>query len=60
LQQAYGFLFQDINWSSAEVMQQSRDKLIGNDIAFKELAPCWDVDRLVDYERYLKYTDEHR
>jgi len=51
-QQPYGFLFQDISWGSAEVMQQSRAKLDKNNIVFIELADCWDVDRLEDYQRY--------
>ena len=51
--QAHDFLFQDITWGSAVVMQQSRDRLIENDVVFEELATCWDVDRLEDYQRYL-------
>ncbi len=60
LQQAYDFLFQEISWGSAEVMQQSKNKLDENNISYKELATCWDIDRLEDYQRYLKSTDEHR
>ncbi len=52
MSQAHEFLFQDINWGSAEVMQQSRSKLDKNNIAYSELADCWDVDRLEDYQRY--------
>ena len=58
LQQAYDFLFQEISWGSAEVMQQSKNKLDENNISYKELATCWDIDRLEDYQRYLKSTDE--
>lgn len=50
----YEFLFQDISWGSAKVMQQTRNKLNDNNISFNELAPCWDIDRLEDYQRYLK------
>ena len=53
LQKPYEFLFQDISWGSAEVMQQSRSKLKKNGISFDELAMCWDIDRLEDYQRYL-------
>ena len=53
MRQAHDFLFQDIDWGSAEVMQQSRNKLALNNIVYKELATCWDVDRLEDYQRYL-------
>lgn len=54
LQKPYEFLFQDISWGSAEVMQQSRNKLNDNNISFNELDTCWDIDRLEDYQRYLK------
>lgn len=53
MQQAHDFLFQEISWGSAEVMQQSRNKLEINKFVYKELATCWDVDRLEDYQRYL-------
>ncbi len=55
MQCAYQFLFQDISWGGAEVMQQSRDRLNDNNINFEELASCWDIDRLEDYQRYLRY-----
>ena len=48
-------LFQDINWGTAEVMQQSRDRLNENNVSYKELETCWDVDHLEDYQRYLSY-----
>ena len=53
LQKPYEFLFKDINWGSAKVMSQSRSKLKKNSISFDELATCWDIDRLEDYQRYL-------
>ncbi len=53
MQHAHAFLFQDINWGSADVMQQTRNKLDENGVSFEELASCWDVDRLEDYQRYL-------
>ena len=52
-QQSHDFLFQDISWGSAEVMQQSRSQLDKNNVFYKELATCWDVDRVEDYQRYL-------
>jgi rSAM/selenodomain-associated transferase 1 len=57
LQQAYDFLFKDISWGSAEVMQQSCDILLSNDIAFTELHSCWDIDRIEDYQRYLSFRE---
>ena len=53
MRHAHGVLFKDIDWGSAEVMQQSRHKLKMNKIPFRELTTCWDVDRLEDYQRYL-------
>ena len=54
LAEAHVFLFRDISWGSAQVMQQSRDKLKLNNLRFTELESCWDVDRIEDYQRYLK------
>jgi len=56
MQQAHKFLFQKISWGSADVMQQTRNRLNENEVSFEELASCWDVDRLEDYQRYLKFT----
>lgn len=50
---AYDFLFKNISWGSDEVMQQSREVLQKNNINFTELAECWDVDSLNDYQRHL-------
>jgi hypothetical protein len=57
LQKPYEFLFQGIRWGSAEVMQQSRRKLKKNSISFNELATCWDIDRVEDYQRYLVFKE---
>ena len=56
MQQNHDALFQDINWGTTEVMQQSRDRLKEKNISYKALETCWDVDRLEDYQRYLEYT----
>ncbi|MBE9559449.1 MAG: TIGR04282 family arsenosugar biosynthesis glycosyltransferase [Proteobacteria bacterium] len=53
MRQAYKFIFEDISWGSADVMSQTRNRLNDNNVAFKELAACWDVDKLEDYQRYL-------
>ena len=57
LQKPYEFLFQDISWGSAKVMRQARHKLNENSISFNELATCWDIDRLEDYQRYLVFKE---
>jgi len=55
MRQAYKFLFENISWGSAQVMQQSIDALDENNVSFETLASCWDVDRLEDYQRYLAF-----
>jgi rSAM/selenodomain-associated transferase 1 len=50
---AYQFLFQDVQWGSDKVLQQTINKLSANNIVYKKLAECWDIDRLEDYQRYL-------
>ncbi|HHJ34910.1 MAG TPA: glycosyltransferase [Gammaproteobacteria bacterium] len=49
------FLFEDISWGTADVMQQSRTRLDEKKISYQELETCWDVDRLDDYQRYLEF-----
>lgn len=51
-------LFQDIHWGSDRVMQQTRNKLKQRNIAFTELATCWDIDRVEDYQRYLAFASK--
>lgn len=53
MQCPYDFLFQRITWGSSEVMQQSRNALDLRNVPYAELATCWDIDRLDDYQRYL-------
>lgn len=53
MQQRHDYLFHDISWGSTRVMQQSRDVLDAHNVSYEELATCWDVDRLEDYQRYL-------
>lgn len=59
MRQAHDFLFQDIRWGSAKVMQQTRARLDGERVVFEELGTCWDVDRLEDYLRYLAFSGRH-
>lgn len=54
LQHAYDFLFHGINWGTSEVMQQSANKLKNCNVSYLELAGSWDIDRLEDYQRYLR------
>ena len=53
MDKAHSFLFNNIRWGSDEVMQQSRKTLKKNNVNFTELAECWDVDSLNDYQRHM-------
>jgi len=44
-------LFEGIEWGASAVMGETRRKLAASDIAWKELATLWDVDRPEDYAR---------
>ena len=54
LSKNYEFLFNDVSWGTDKVMQQTRDRLKENNVSFRELGLCWDVDTLEDYQRYQK------
>jgi len=47
-------VFQNINWGSDSVMQQTRDALSSVGICFSELDVLWDVDHADDYRRWQK------
>jgi len=49
----YDYLFRQITWGSSQVMQQSRNVLDLHNVRYAELATCWDIDRLEDYQRYF-------
>ena len=46
-------LFGDISWSTATVMQQTRERLTRLRYRWTELDPLWDIDRPADYERLV-------
>jgi rSAM/selenodomain-associated transferase 2/rSAM/selenodomain-associated transferase 1 len=47
-------VFAGIEWSSARVMAQTRERLKSASVRWCELAPLWDVDDPADYQRYLQ------
>jgi hypothetical protein len=57
LQQAYGFIFEGIDWGTERVMQQTRNKLDAEGVTYKELATSWDIDRYEDYQRFLSLKE---
>jgi uncharacterized protein len=44
-------IFSQINWSTAQVMAQTRGQLIAQKIAYAELPQVWDVDTAEDLRR---------
>jgi len=59
LDKAYRFLFNNIRWGSDGVMRQSRETLQKNNVNFTELAECWDVDNIKDYQRHLALINKN-
>lgn len=51
LRRAEPLLFRHIDWGSARVMQQSRQRLRRSGLRWTELAPVWDIDEPADYRR---------
>lgn len=48
-------VFADIDWGSAWVMAQTRERLRGRGLRWRELPPLWDVDRPDDVDRVARY-----
>jgi rSAM/selenodomain-associated transferase 1 len=44
-------LFDGIAWGSSTVMAETRERLRRAGLPYRELAPCWDVDRPEDFDR---------
>ncbi len=53
LKQPHAALFEDINWSSPQVLAQTRLKINALQLRCHELNSQWDVDTYTDYLRYL-------
>lgn len=51
LRQAQARLFEDIDWSSEQVMRQTRERLAELGLSWIELETLWDVDRPEDLAR---------
>ena len=45
-------VFDDIAWSTSSVLGQTRDRLTTAQASWIELAPLWDVDEPVDWQRW--------
>ena len=44
-------IFEDIEWSTGQVWQQTRDRIESNGISFKELPAWYDIDNIDDLKR---------
>jgi len=51
LARPFAALFHGIAWGSDQVMVQSRERLRAEGLRWRELPPCWDVDRPEDVAR---------
>ncbi len=54
LQAACSPLFEQMEWGTAEVMQQTRKRLQQLQIDWVEADSLWDIDRPEDYQRYIE------
>lgn len=54
---SYPALFNDITWGTEKVMQQTRDRIRQSGLICYETESCWDIDRLKDYQRYLRLKE---
>ena len=52
LKQACPEIFAGIDWSTAQVMAQTRNKLLALGMRWQEVAMLWDVDRAEDVSRW--------
>ncbi len=50
----YGEIFLSVPWGTDRVLKKTRGNIIALGLKVNELAECWDIDRVEDYERYLK------
>lgn len=53
-------LFEDIDWSTERVMDQTRVRLRETGLRWHEMAPLWDVDRAEDFERLVAWIPQVR
>lgn len=47
--------FNNIDWGSKRVLEQSRQALISSAAKFQQLQPLWDIDQLSDLQRWRLY-----
>ena len=47
-------IFEDVSWGSKSVLEQTCSKLNAQSVNFSLLPLVWDLDRPIDFERYMK------
>lgn len=52
MRQHYDKVFLSVPWGSSHVLRKTRGNIVAQALRYKELATCWDIDRLEDYQRY--------
>jgi uncharacterized protein len=55
MSQTHTLLFQDINWGTSSVLEETRKKIFQLDLESHELPEKWDLDRPEDIYRYFEY-----
>lgn len=58
LRQAASQVFSGVDWSTDQVMAQTRQRLTGMGWSWLEFLPFWDVDRSTDFERLFPLFPE--
>ena len=58
LRQAASQVFSEVDWSTDQVLAQTRQRLTGMGWSWFEFLPFWDVDRSTDFERLLPLFPE--
>jgi glycosyltransferase A (GT-A) superfamily protein (DUF2064 family) len=47
-------VFEDITWSTPQVLMQTRERLLAAGASWQELPTLWDVDEPVDWARWQR------
>jgi len=50
----YKDVFLSVPWGTSDVLRKTRANVQAQALKYKELETSWDIDRLVDYQRYMK------
>lgn len=51
----YSDVFLSVPWGTDRVLRKTRANVVALGLKLNELATCWDIDHIEDYERYLEW-----